>query len=122
MAEQLTMQRERSGIGALTAGGAAAILASTCCLGPLVLVTLGIGGAWIGNLAALEPYRPFFAGAAVVALLFAYRAIFRTASACEPGQVCAVSPVKAGYKVVFWIVAALALIALAFPYIAPLFF
>lgn len=122
MAGQLTMQRDRSGIGALAAGGAAAILASTCCLGPLVLVAFGIGGAWISNLTALEPYRPFFAGAAVVALLFAYRAIFRPANACEPGQVCAVPPVKAGYKVVFWIVAALALVALAFPFIAPVFF
>lgn len=27
--------------GALAAGGLAAVLASTCCLGPLVLVTLG---------------------------------------------------------------------------------
>lgn len=122
MAGQLTMQRDRSGIGALAAGGAAAILASTCCLGPLVLVAFGIGGAWISNLTALEPYRPLFAGAAVVALLFAYRAIFRPANACEPGQVCAVPPVKAGYKVVFWIVAALALVALAFPFIAPVFF
>lgn len=46
--------------GALAAGGLAAILASTCCLGPLVLVALGVSGAWIGNLTALEPYRPVF--------------------------------------------------------------
>jgi len=47
-----------NGRGALAAGGLAAILASTCCLGPLVLITLGFSGAWIGNLTALEPYRP----------------------------------------------------------------
>ena len=41
------------GRGALAAGGLAAILASTCCLGPLVLVTLGFSGAWIGNLTVL---------------------------------------------------------------------
>ncbi|WP_049019712.1 mercuric transporter MerT family protein, partial [Burkholderia cenocepacia] len=62
---------------ALAAGGVAAILASTCCLGPLVLVALGVSGAWIGNLAALEPYRPVFLGVALVALLFAGRRIFR---------------------------------------------
>ena len=55
--------------GALAAGGLAAILASTCCLGPLVLVALGVSGAWIGNLTALEPYRPVFLGVALVALL-----------------------------------------------------
>jgi mercuric ion transport protein len=58
---------------ALLAGGAAAILASTCCLGPLVLILLGFSGAWIGNPTALEPYRPFFIGVAVVARFFAWR-------------------------------------------------
>jgi mercuric ion transport protein len=35
------MSKPSNGRGALAAGGIAAILASTCCLGPLVLVTLG---------------------------------------------------------------------------------
>ncbi|MBI4487071.1 MAG: hypothetical protein HY655_13765, partial [Acidobacteria bacterium] len=43
-----------AGRGALYVGGLAAILASTCCLGPLVLLMLGFSGAWIGNLTALE--------------------------------------------------------------------
>ena len=30
---------------ALAAGGLAAILASACCVGPLALVSLGLGGA-----------------------------------------------------------------------------
>jgi mercuric ion transport protein len=58
--------------GTLVIGGLAAILASTCCLGPLVLITLGFSGAWIGNLTMLEPYRPIFIGAALVALGFPY--------------------------------------------------
>lgn len=53
------MSEPQNGRGALFAGGLAAILASTCCLGPLVLVALGFSGAWIGNLTVLEPYRPF---------------------------------------------------------------
>lgn len=52
------MSEPQNGRGALFAGGLAAILASTCCLGPLVLVALGFSGAWIGNLTVLEPYRP----------------------------------------------------------------
>src|SRR6266478_2401528 len=62
---------DRTGSGALLVGGVAAVLASTCCLGPLVLVALGSSGAWIGNLTLLEPYRPFFIGGALVALFFA---------------------------------------------------
>lgn len=116
------MSEPTSGRSALVAGGLAALLASTCCLGPLVLVALGVGGAWIGNLTALEPYRPVFLGAALVAMYFAYRRIFRPAQDCKPGEVCAVPQVRRAYQVVFWIVAALVFVALAFPYVLPLFY
>ena len=111
-----------AGRGALYAGGIAAILASTCCLGPLVLLTLGVSGAWIGNLTALEPYRPLFVVAAVVALYFAYRQIFRPAVACTPGEVCAVPQVRSTYKALFGLVAVLTLIAVSFPFVVPLFY
>lgn len=116
------MPDPKNGRGALAAGGLAAILASTCCLGPLVLVALGFSGAWIGNLTVLEPYRPLFIGAALAAMFFAWRGIFRPAAVCKPGDVCAVPRVAKTYKVIFWIVAALVLLALAFPYVLPLFY
>ena len=105
----------------LALGGLAAILASACCLGPLVLVLLGVSGAWIGNLTRLEPYRPLFLSAALIALFFAWRRIFRLARACTPGEVCAMPHVRTPSKVIFACVAALVLIAFAFPYAAPLF-
>ena len=108
--------------GVLAAGGIAAILASTCCLGPLVLLALGFGGAWIGNLTKLEPYRPVFIGVALLALYFAYRRINRPAAACEPGEVCAIPQVRTTYKVIFWIVAVLVLVAPGFPYVMPFFY
>lgn len=111
-----------TGRGALYAGGLAAILASTCCLGPLVLLLLGFSGAWIGNLTALEPFRPYFIVAAVAALFFAYRQIFRPAAACKPGEVCAVPQVRTTYKALFGLVVMLILIALSYPLIAPLFY
>jgi len=116
------MSQSQNGRGVLLAGGVAAILASTCCLGPLVLVALGLSGAWIGNLTALEPYRPIFIGVALVALFFAWRRIFRRAEACKPGEVCAIPQVRTTYKLIFWTVAALVLIALAFPYALRLFY
>lgn len=112
----------QAGRSALFAGGMAAILASTCCLGPLVLVALGFSGAWIGNLTVLEPYRPIFIGIALLAMFFAYRRIFRPVQACKPGEVCAVPQVRSTYKILFWIVAALVVVALAFPYVLPLFY
>lgn len=116
------MPAPRTGPLALFAGGVAAILASTCCLGPLVLVMLGVSGAWISSLTTLEPYRPIFLSAALIALFLAYRRILRVATACEPGEVCAVPQVRTAYKVMFWGVAALVVIALAFPYVLPLFY
>jgi len=113
---------DRTGSGALLVGGLAAILASTCCLGPLVLVALGLSGAWIGNLTLLEPYRPLFIGGALVALFFAGRRIFRPAQACEPGELCALPRTRVIYKIVFAIVSALVFIALIFPYVAKFFY
>ena len=106
----------------LFAGGLAAMLASSCCLGPLLLVMLGFSGAWIGNLAALEPYRPIFIAAALAALFLAYRRIFRPAQACKPGEVCAIPQVRSGYKLIFWVAAGLVAVALGFPYVAPFFY
>lgn len=116
------MPEQQSGRGALVAGGLAATLASACCLGPLVLIALGFSGAWIGNLTALEPFRPLFISAALVALFLAYRRVWRPASACKPGEVCAIPQVKMTYKALFLVVVTLVLIAVVFPYVAPFFY
>lgn len=113
---------DKTGLCALLTGGLAGVLASACCLGPLVLITLGVSGAWIGNLAALEPYRLGFIAAAGIALFFAWRRIWRPAAACEPGQSCAVPRINRSYKALFWVVVALIVVALGFPLIAPLFY
>lgn len=116
------MSESTGGRGALVVGGLAAILASTCCLGPLVLLMLGISGAWIANLTALEPYRPIFIGVAVVALFFSYRHIFRPKIACLSGDVCAVPEVRATYNALFGLAVVLLLIAVIYPFLAPFFY
>jgi mercuric ion transport protein len=120
--ETVENSRERTGSGALFVGGVAAILASTCCLGPLVLVALGLSGAWIANLTRLEPYRPLLIAGALIALFFAGRRIFRPAKTCKPGELCAVPRTRRIYKILFGIVSALVLIALVFPYVVKLFY
>ncbi len=120
MKTEISKENAPNGRIALLTGGMAAILASSCCLGPLMLVTLGFSGAWIGNLQVLEPYRPAFIGVALVALFFAQRRIWRPT--CVPGEVCAVPQISRIYKRIFGVVSLLVLIALAFPYIAPWFY
>jgi mercuric ion transport protein len=108
--------------GPLLAGALAALLASSCCLGPLVLLGLGVSGAWIGNLTALEPWRPLFIAVALAALLLAARRIWRREAACAPGEVCAVPRVRLRYRLMFVAVALLVGVALAFPWFAPFFY
>jgi mercuric ion transport protein len=121
-AETGEKSRDGTGSSALFVGGLAAILASTCCLGPLLLVAVGLSGAWIGNLTRLEPYRPFFIAAALVALFFAGLRIFRPLRACEPGEVCAMPRTRRLYRILFFTVSVLVLIALVFPYVVKLFY
>lgn len=118
------MSREKAGRLPLIGGVIAAIAASLCCVGPLVLVMLGIGGAWVSNLALLEPFRPYFLGAALIALFFAWKKIYRAqaAAACTPGSLCSMPHTNRVYKVLFWVVAVLIVAAFVFPYLAPLFY
>lgn len=111
-----------SGRFALATAGIAAIFASACCLGPLILLLLGFSGAWMGNLAALEPYRPFFIGLAVLALLLASRRIWQPVADCQPGVVCARPQVRRSYQWLFGLVVLLVVLAVVFPYIAPFFY
>lgn len=117
-----TRSDPHSGRGSLFTGGLAAILASACCLGPLILVGLGVSGAWIGNLKALEPFRPIFVSAALLFMFFAYRDIFRADPDCKPGEACALPSVQRTYRILFWIVALLVVVALLFPYVLPLLY
>ena len=114
--------RDKVGLRSLVAGGIAALLASTCCLGPLILITLGFSGAWISKLTVLEPYQPIFIGAALVALFFAGKRIWRPVAQCAPGEVCALPRVRLGYQILFVGVCALLLAASLFPLIAPWFY
>jgi mercuric ion transport protein len=87
----------------------------------LVLLALGIGGTWIGNLTALEPYRPIFIGIAVLAFGLAYRRLYQVQATCAPGTVCGTPVVAQGQRAIFWMVVISALCLLLVPVVAPSF-
>lgn len=103
------------------AGIAAAIGASACCILPLVLFAFGISGAWIGNLVALEPYRPYFIAAAILFLGFGFYKVYSKpeAEACEEGTFCARPDSGLINKISLWLAAVLVGLAVLWPYIAP---
>jgi mercuric ion transport protein len=105
---------------AATGGVLGALAASSCCILPLVLFTFGIGGAWIGNLTALEPYQPIFFAATAGFLGVGYFLVYRQPKiACADGT-CTRSLPSAVVKAALWSATALVLAAVAFNFLAPL--
>lgn len=97
------------------------IMASICCIGPIVFALLGVSGA--GFLLRFERYRPIFI---VIALLFLGMAFIFTyrkkdAAHCEPGTLCANSKSDTINKVVLWIAAFLVALFIFFPAIISKF-
>ncbi len=106
------------------AGGViGAILASTCCVVPLLFVMHGISGAWIGNLTALEPYKPYFAGIALVFIGLGFRQVyFKAKPACVDGSYCAKPQSAVITKTALCLSTVVILLALTINWWAPLFY
>lgn len=108
---------------ALTLAGLAALLASACCVLPLVLALVGISGAWISQLRWLQPYSNGMMALAMGALGLAAWRIFRPQAmpACDADGIdCRTR--NAAARRWFWLVALLTLIPLLTPVLAPLFY
>ena len=111
-----------TGKGSSIAGVLAAMGASVCCVGPLVLLALGIGGSWVGSLTAMAPYRPIFIGLTLLFLGMAFRKLYLVPQVCAPGTPCANPRTLKRQRLTFWVVVALLLALLAVPWLAPLFY
>lgn len=98
-----------------------ALAASSCCIVPLLLFSLGIGGAWIGNLTALAPYKPVFvAGTAGLLGYGFYLVYWKPRRACAEGAACARPISNRLVQLGLWIATVLVIAAFAFDYVAPL--
>lgn len=111
------------GAGLAVAGGIlGAMAASSCCILPLAFFSLGVSGAWIGNLTVLAPYQPIFIALTLGFLGFGfYRVYWRPQPACADGEACARPLSNQMTKIGLWIAVVLVLAALIFPYTARLF-
>ena len=105
------------GIGAVLA----AIGASACCIGPLVLLSLGIGGAWMTTLTSMESVRPVFMIATLVFIGLAFRKLYLVPEHCETGEACVSASVKRNQRIIFWVGSVFLIALLAFPWYAPYF-
>lgn len=94
---------------------AAAALASSCCILPIVFALTGLSVA--GAAAAFAALRPYLLvatfGLLGLGFYFAYR---RPAAECAPGSVCAVSASRRRIRITLWVAAVLVALLGAFPY------
>ena len=99
------------------AGIVAAIGAASCCVIPFLLFALGVSGAWISNLTALEPYQPIFAAVSLGFIGWgAWRLRRKAKIACAEGY-CATDRADRIAQIGLWTAAVLIVIALVFPYL-----
>src|SRR5258708_39571429 len=76
-----------------TGGLLAAVAASSCCIVPLLLFSLGVSGAWIGNLTRLAPYQPIFVAMTLACLGYGYWLVWRAPrTACAEDAACSPPP------------------------------
>ena len=103
-------------IGAVVSG----IAASICCVVPLILLALGVGGAWASSLRFLDPYRPLFIALTLGFLGFAfYRAYRAPTESCSTDGSCATASPPRATRATLWIITPLILGLLALPYLTP---
>jgi mercuric ion transport protein len=104
---------------AATGGLLGALAASSCCILPVVLFSLGISGAWIGNFTQLAPYKPYFIAATLAFLGAGYWLVHRSSKlACADGEACARPLPNRLVKITLIAATVLVIAAFGFDYVA----
>lgn len=102
--------------GSLLIAMLAAIGASSCCVGPLLLVSLGVSGAWVSSLQALTEYQPYFIAVTLLFMFLAFRRLYLIPQSCKPGKVCADPKVLYKQRVIFWVLLVFIILLISFPW------
>jgi len=106
----------------IVGGVLAGIAGSVCCVGPLALVSVGVSGAWVANLTALQAWSPVFVVLAVTAFGFAAYKLFYVPKVCARGTACADPRTLRNQRIVFAITVPLVAALLSFPLYASWFY
>ena len=102
----------------IAAGIVAALGASSCCVVPLILVSVGVGGAWVAQLRELERFFPAFVALAIAAFGFAFYRLYFNPAPCGPETACASPQVRRRQRIAFWITLVFAHALVLSPYYA----
>lgn len=100
----------------------ATIIASLCCIGPLILLLLGIGSAWVSTLTQLAFLRPIGILLTLLFLGIAFWKLYITPWRCSVDKPCAKPKTLRWYRIAFWVIAVILMGILLFPLYAFLFY
>jgi mercuric ion transport protein len=115
-----TVTKGGRAIALAAAGILGAVAASSCCVLPLLFVSVGVSGAWIGNLTALAAYQPYIVLITLTALGYGFYSVYwRTRQVCED-DACERPLPRPAVKFGLWLGTMLILSALLFPHIAAM--
>lgn len=112
------MKRSFGAAGASVAAVGTAFLASLCCIGPVLFVTLGVGA---GLASRFEPLRPVFTVLSVGLLALGFYTVYGrrpagdAGASCDADGGCAVARSRTRNTVLLWGATLVALIVLTFP-------
>lgn len=108
------MRVERATLAGSVVSG---VLASACCIGPLVFALLGISGAAFAQ--RFEPFRPYLLFVTYALLGGAFYSTYRPRqAACGPDGACAMPHTNRLGKAMLWIATIVVILATAFPWYA----
>ena len=121
--DQATSSDFGHGPAMLAIGGLlGALAAASCCIMPLVLFSLGVSGAWIGNLTQLAPYQPIFIAASLACLGAGAWLIRRQSKqTCAEGKACTRPLPNRLVKAALIVAALLIVTAISLDFFGPLF-
>ena len=110
-----------SGAGATTGSLISALLSFlplSCCIFPVAFSFLGAGG--LAFAMSLMPYRSYFVALTLLFLGGGFYFAYRPEKVwCAPGTACGSPRSRKLQRVSLWVVTALTLLLLAFPYVIP---
>jgi mercuric ion transport protein len=117
-----TQDADTGGRVATTGSIMGAVAMTSCCILPLALVSMGVGGVWIAQLTALYAYKWFTFGIASMFLAWGFYKAYRPLAACADGTACARPINRQIMRGALWVSTFVVLVALAFPYLTPFIF
>ncbi|MCI0381439.1 MAG: hypothetical protein L0207_00070 [Chlamydiae bacterium] len=99
----------------ITGGFISSMIAAICCIGPLVLATLGIG---FGAVSIFASFRPFFIVLSIFFLALAFVYTYRKRK-CESENGICTARGNRKLRIILWIVTIISLGLITFPYWIP---